>query len=134
MLSPAAQAAARPTDRKEIVMSRKTLSLAVLAAALALTLGSTPGAAGDEHSLVDVLVQSADTPQEHQALADHYRKRAESLRTAAERHRSMGAHYGGNEAMRRAAKRHCDEMAKLDEQLAGQYEELAKLHEGQAGR
>jgi hypothetical protein len=115
-------------------MSRFALALAALVAALGL--GGAPAAAADadEHSLVEVLVQSADTPEEHRALADHFRKRAGTLRTAAERHRSMGNHYGGNEAMRRAAKRHCDEMAKLDEQMAGQYDELAKLHEGLAGQ
>jgi hypothetical protein len=113
-------------------MSR--FSLAVLAAALSVSLGAVPASAAEEQSLVDVLVQSADAPQEHQALADHFRKRAEALRTAAERHRSMGNHYGGNEAMKRAAKRHCDEMAKLNEQLAAQYDELAKLHQDQAAR
>jgi hypothetical protein len=115
-------------------MSRLALSLAVLAAALTPTLTPAPAAAADEHSLVEVLAQSADTPQEHQALADHYSQRAASLRTAAERHRSMGNHYGGNEAMKRAAKRHCDEMAKLNEQLAAQYDELAKLHQGHASQ
>ena len=114
------------------MLPRFALVLTLLATALTVTLGPAPATSADEHSLVEVLVQSADTPEEHKALADHFRQRAQSLRTAAERHRTMGSHYGGNEAMRRAAKNHCDEMAKLNGQLASQYEELAKLHEDHA--
>jgi len=117
-------------------MARKSRSaLALMVAAMVLG-ASPPAQAGEgEGNLVELLVESADTPQEHQALAAYFRDLAGQRRAEAARHRSMAKHYGGQkETTRRQGMEHCDRLVGLNEDEAAQYEALAKLHESQASR
>ena len=78
-------------------------SLIVLALALWLTgpgLARAQAPSGDAAELEQVLIEFADTPAEHQALADYYRGKAGKMRGIAEQHRSMGKRYGGTKAAR----------------------------------
>jgi hypothetical protein len=112
-------------------MSRSVLALM----AVVMVLGSSPPVrAGEgEGNLVELLVESADTPQEHKALAAYFRSKAEAHRAAAARHRSMASHYGGQkETLRKEGKQHCDRLVSLNDDEAAQYDALAKLHETQA--
>ena len=113
-------------------------SLRSILAALSVTALATlvvPVAAADAVSdLEQLMIDSADTPEEHAALADYFQKKADAARAEAERHRRMGKSYGGQDRISRASelKSHCDELARLNENIAAQYDGLSALHRAQA--
>ena len=115
-------------------MTRTSRSaLALMAAAMLLAVSPLVQAGEGEGNLVELLVESADTPQEHKALAAYFHDLAENRRAEAARHRSMAKYYGGQkETARQQGKEHCDRLVRLNEDEAAQYEALAKLHESQA--
>lgn len=106
---------------------------------IALLLGlpllvAAPGAASAEvheghTSLEQLVVESAETPQEHEALARYYQEKAERMRRLSAEHRSMGAAYGaGKMRQRERMKEHCSELAEDFEEAAEEYEAMAKTH------
>jgi hypothetical protein len=104
--------------------------LAVLSVTALATL-AVPAAAADAVSdLEQLMIESADTPEAHAALADYFKKKADGMRAEAERHRRMGKSYGGQDRIARASelKSHCDELARLNENIAEQYDGLSALH------
>ena len=104
-------------------------TMAVLAAAMLVALvpagsqAQTPSATSQhlEHLMVD----NADTPAEHQALARYYRMKAGDAKSLAEEHRAMAKGYNGKPGQVRSMKKHCDRIAELNQELAAQYESLA---------
>jgi hypothetical protein len=93
---------------------------------LASAQGVHSGAAG----LEQVLAASADTPAEHQALADHYKAKAAEARAEAEAHRSMATHYGGTlkPTVADQQKAHCKTLAASFDEQAKAYDALATAH------
>jgi hypothetical protein len=84
-------------------------------------------------SLEELVSQMADTPQEHQAVAEYFRGKAQSARAEGEMHKRMGRGYGGGKASAAdQMKVHCDRIAEAQASLAKEYEELALLHEAEA--
>lgn len=75
----------------------------------------------------------AESPQQHAALAEYYRSKADAARSEAQRHEKMGRSYSrGKLTQRNAMRRHCQEIAKQQASLAKEYEALARLHEKDA--
>jgi len=111
---------------------RSKIGMVLLLGALALSPGLA--LAGDEgHSLEQLVVESANTPAAHAALAEHYRAKAASARAAAARHESISRAYSGGKMMdRERMKTHCKKIAAENTAIAAEYEELAKLHEGES--
>jgi len=104
---------------------------ALLALAPTGTWAQTPTMTGQH--LEHLMIQNADTPAEHQALAGYYRMKAADAKSLAAEHRAMAKSYsGGNVASLRTMKKHCDKIAELNDQLAAQYEELAKAEDAAA--
>lgn len=98
--------------------------LAVLTGAPGAAFGTEPG-----RSLVETVVEKAQTPEEHAALASHYRDKAEQARAAAARHERMAQSYmRGNLAHRERMKRHCDSIVQKYEGMAQDYDALADTH------
>jgi hypothetical protein len=110
----------------------RSLRIAVaLAAALAFV--GVPAFGQGEHDLEQVLIESADTPAEHQALAAHFRAKAAAARAEAKDHRSMAESYGGTKLVVAAAQRkHCNDIAASLEAQAKSYDELAAAHAAEA--
>jgi hypothetical protein len=112
------------------------LSLRSIALSLMVTLGllAAPSfGAGEEHSLEQILIESASTPAQHQALASHFRAKAADARAEAKEHRSMADSYGGTKLVVAAAqKKHCNDLATNLEAQAKLYDELAAAHEAEA--
>jgi len=97
----------------------------LLALAPAAAWAQTP--ASTTQHLEHLMIDNADTPAEHQALARYYRMKAADAKSLAEEHRAMAKSYTqGKPGEVAAMKKHCDKIATLNEELAGQYEELAK--------
>jgi hypothetical protein len=100
---------------------------------LALALGTLPAIALAEdtssHSLEQVLIDSASTPKEHQALASYYAGKAAEARKEAESHRSMGKTYSGAKGSQLAAmKDHCEKLATLYDEQAKEFDAMAAAH------
>ena len=100
---------------------------------LSLALGALPAAALAEDmsspSLEQVLIESAGTPKEHQALANYYSGKAAEARKQAEYHRAMGKAYGGVKGSQIAMmKDHCEKLATLSDEQAKEFDMMAEMH------
>jgi len=110
-------------------MSR--IAIALLCGAIALT--PTIGFADAEATLEEIVVEMADTMQEHAALAGYYRAKAIEARSEARRHDQMGRSYGvGKMPQRNKMKMRCGKISEQYTEMAEQFDELAKLHDGEA--
>jgi hypothetical protein len=97
------------------------------AAALATSGAAMPAFAADDAALVRLLAESANTPEEHAALADYYDRKAAEARTQAAHHRSMGKAYAGGKHFDVVKmKEHCEKLAALYENQAAELAELAR--------
>jgi hypothetical protein len=120
-------------------MRSKTGTVLVLGM-LALAPGSSL-AADPATSLEQVVVEMANTPAEHAALAGYYRSKAEESRAEAREHDSMAKTYApgtgekttwGTIQERQKMADHCKRLSQQSEATAQDYEALAKLHEEEA--
>lgn len=76
--------------------------------------------------LEHLMIENADTPAEHQALARYYRMKAADATSLAQEHRAMAKSYQAKPGQKMEMKKHCERVAELNEELAAQYEDLAK--------
>lgn len=104
-----------------------------LALAPAAVWADSPGSATAQ-SLEQFLVANADTPAEHKALARYYRTRAADAKEQAAEHRSMAQEYQGKPGQKQNMRKHCERIANLNDELAEQYESLAKGEDAAAGK
>ena len=118
-----------------------TTRIAALLALGALVFAPGLAMADETHSLEQVLVESAKTPAEHQALAAHYRTKAADARADAREHEVMARTYtpSGQQKMswgtvqeRQKMAEHCKKLQQQDEAMAQEYDALAKLHDEEA--
>ncbi len=112
------------------------IAVGLLFGALALSPGLALAEEGT-HSLEQVVVEMANTPDEHAALARHYRAKAEDALAEARRHENMGSTYGrrGGKTtgmQRQRMKQHCQNISEKYTGMAEEYQALAKLHEEEA--
>lgn len=108
-------------------------ALRAVAFALAFALSSSAAFAAGDHDLEEVLIQTASTPAQHQALAAHFHAKAAAARKEAERHREMAKAYGGTKlAVAEAQRKHCTDLAQSLDAQAKLYDELAAGHEAAA--
>ena len=108
-------------------MARRIAGFVLLAGLFVL-----PAAARAEEapSLEALVVEMADSPSEHAAVAQHFRARAAEARAQAQRHESMGRAYGGGKlGTRTQLKGHCSRLVEQFNAAAAEYENLAKLHD-----
>ena len=111
---------------------QKRLATMFLIGLLAMVPGAALAEHGD-HSLEQVLVESADTAAEHNALATHYRAEATEARAEAKRHEKMGTTYAQGKAMERLKmQRHCNSIAEDFNKQAAGFDALAELHDAEA--
>ena len=88
-----------------------------------------PSALAGDESLEQVLVESASTPKQHEALANYYSGKAAAARKEAEAHREMGKTYSGVKGSQLAMmKEHFEKLASLYDDTAKQYDMMASMH------
>jgi hypothetical protein len=110
----------------------RSFVVALLLGALALAPGFAL-AQEDSGSLEELVVETADTKTEHQALAKYYGEKAAEARKLGHRHQSMGRAYLGGKGMNKQAfTSHCKRISEQQEAMAKEYDALAKLHEEEA--
>ena len=116
---------------------RSKIGVALVLGTLALAPGSVR-AADQGPSLEQVVVEMANTPAEHAALASYYRSKAYEARAEAREHDSMAKTYSpgtgqkttwGTVQERQKMADHCKKLAQQNETMAQDYDELAKLHD-----
>jgi hypothetical protein len=100
----------------------------------ALVIGVSPVfAEGGEHGLEQLLIESASTPAQHHALAQHFSAKAAAARREAERHRSIAKTYGGTKlVVAEAQRKHCNDLAASYDTQATLYDAMATAHEAEA--
>jgi hypothetical protein len=125
----------RWTGRHDMILGEWSMSLfrpLILGVALA-TASFASVAWGEEDAIVDVLIESASTPAQHQALANYYKAKAADAKKEAADHRAMAKSYGSQKATLAAAQaEHCNKLASLSDGQAAEYDQLAAAHEAAA--
>ena len=86
--------------------------------ALAVTAGAT--------EVDPAAIAAASTPADHQALAAGYEQQAADARAHARHHTAMGKNYQSDKW--RVLGEHCEQLAKLYEAQAKEYDALAAAH------
>jgi hypothetical protein len=109
-------------------MKSATIATAVLSALLA---GPTLLVA-QEHDIEHLVIEMASTPEQHRAVAQHYTKKAAEAREEAARHEQMARVYSGRLRAQPSGRQHCESLAKKFQEIATDYDGLAKLHEDQS--
>jgi len=106
-------------------MDRKSITTALLSAMLAAPLA----AVAQDHDIEHLVIEMASTPQEHQAVAQHYTMKAAEAREESRRHEGMARVYAGGGRSQPRGRQHCENLAAKFEEIAVEYDELAKLHQ-----
>jgi hypothetical protein len=83
-------------------------------------------------SPLEKAVANAKTKSDHEAVAQAYDRSAATARAEAQKHRDLAKAYLGTPGARGAGAlgmaSHCEDLASLYEEAAGEYLELAKAH------
>lgn len=106
----------------------------IAAAILATSLLAVPGVMlAQQHSVEELVIEMASTPAEHNAVSRHYTALAQEAREDAKRHQGMASTYAsGRAGQRQNLRQHCEALAKKYEEIAVEYDALAKLHADEA--
>ena len=100
---------------------------------LSALLAASGAAQAQDHTLEQLVVEMASTAAQHNAIAHHYATQAEAARGDASRHQQMARIYGGaGRAGQPQMRRHCEQLATKYEEIAAEYDQLAKLHTDEA--
>ena len=126
-------------------MKRTFAALSVLSLAFAITVaafGQTPSAqeVKPEHlskQQLNTLIATANTPAEHERIAQYYRAKALDYLAQAKEHEAMVAAYKANSSLstnknRASTISHCEYFVQTFRDLAAKSQELAQLHEQMA--
>ena len=110
-------------------------SSVVFALTSALLVGSANAVAqtNDPADLEHLVIEMATTSAQHHAVAGHYTAKAEEARREMRRHEEMARTYMLGKTPRPQMRDHCLKIAKSQGDLAAEDDELAKLHEQEAG-
>ena len=109
-------------------MKSKTISTALLTALLSVPVISL----AQDHTIDHLVIEMANTPEEHRGVAQHYTMKAEEAREDARRHEGMARVYAGQRNPRPDGRQHCEALAKKYQEIATEYDALAKFHEEQS--
>ena len=112
-------------------MKSATIATAVISA---LLVGPTLSLA-QQHDIEHLVIEMASTPEEHRGVAQHYTMKAAEAREEAARHEGMARLYAGQQRAqppgRTQGRQHCENLAKKYQEIATEYDALAKFHEEQ---
>ena len=112
---------------------KRTFLVACLLGALALA--PVFAIAQDTGSAEEKRIESAHTKADHEALAKQYREEAAQARKGVESHKMMSrAYLGSKSGTSQTGANHCKKIAAEQEEIAKQYDALAKLHEEEAAK
>ena len=105
---------------------------AVLLSGILVASGAAVAQNKDETGLEHLVIEMATTSGQHHALAEHYTAKAEAARQEMRHHQSMASAYMRGKTAQPQLRDHCQRIAKNYEQIAAEYDDLAKQHEQEA--
>lgn len=110
----------------------RVISLLLLSATVSMPLATA--AQSGVTSIEKLIAEMANTPAQHQALAQYYRDKAEAGKKDLAEHKSMRQAYMGHAKSpvnAQSMRMHCDKLVSLSEAEIKEYEDLAALHESE---
>ncbi|MAT38207.1 MAG: hypothetical protein CL946_01245 [Ectothiorhodospiraceae bacterium] len=112
-------------------MKKSMLILAALALTLlAFSLNREIPTSAQEEVDITVLIETADTPEDHLKIAEYYEEQAVMMEKKATLHASMAKAYQGGKMAGMST--HCKNLAKESEASAEQYRTMAAEHKKMA--
>ena len=81
---------------------------------------------------ISVLIETADTPEDHLKIAEYYEEQAVNMEKKATLHESMGKAYEKRSKPMSGMPRHCAKLSKESSESAEQYKAMAAEHEKMA--
>ncbi len=75
-----------------------------------------------------VLIESAETPEDHIKIAEYYEVQAANMENMASQHESMGKAYEKISKPMSGMAIHCTKLSKESRESAEQYKAMAKMH------
>ena len=87
-----------------------------------------PASAAQEEEIL-VLIETADTPEDHIKIAEYYNGLAEQMEIMASQHESMGKAYKKRSKPMSGMSAHCANLSNEYKKSADQYRAMAKEHE-----
>jgi hypothetical protein len=111
----------------------KSAVVVALTSALLVASGNVAAQSEDDAGLEHLVIEMATTSGQHHAVANHYAAKAEEARREMRRHEAMAQAYMLGRTPRPQLRDHCLKIAKSEGDIAAEYDELAKLHEQEAG-
>jgi hypothetical protein len=104
--------------------------LAIIVTALVFSLNRQAPTNAQEEVDITVLIETADTPEDHLKIAEYYEEQAVVMEKKATLHASMAKAYQGGKMAGMTT--HCDKLAKDSTASAEQYREMAAEHKKMA--
>lgn len=112
-------------------MKTSMLLLAVLALTLlAFSLNGEIPTSAEEEVDITVLIETADTPEDHLKIAEYYEEQAVLMEKKATHHESMAQAYEGTKMTGMSS--HCEKVAEDYKASAEQYQAMAAEHKKMA--
>lgn len=85
-----------------------------------------------------LISEMADKPEQHQAISQYYKDKAETAKKELAQHQQMRkaylVGYGKNQFASDSMRKHCDNLVKLDEALIKEYEAMATEHDATSAK
>lgn len=119
---------------KEAIQMNKRFLVIIALIASVLFLPLTPNISGcaSKEEDINVLILTANTPEEHMKIAEYYEKQAAKMEQLAKRHESMGAAYKNRSKPWPLTAKNCEKLTQDYTDAANQYKSLAREHEKMA--
>lgn len=113
-------------------MSKTAIRSLFSALVFAVAVGQVGMVAAQTPSPTEKAVAGAKTKTDHEAIAADYEKAAAAAKAEAQKHRNLAKFYHGSPVGRgegtHGTASHCENLAKLSDQAAAEYLDLAKAH------
>jgi hypothetical protein len=114
-------------------MMENSLILASLLLSLMMFSCSTkiPSYASEEEEIL-ILIEKAQTPEDHMKIAEYYEKQAAKMEELAEEHKSMGESYKNRSKPSPSMVSNCEKLSQEYSDAANEYNSMAQEHEKMA--
>lgn len=113
--------------KKSSILSAFVVSVSLLAAPAAVM-----AADATQTPIEKLISEMADKPEQHQAISQYYKDKAEAAKKELAQHEQMrkayAVAYNKNQPAADSMRKHCDNLVKLNESLVKEYEAMAAEH------
>jgi hypothetical protein len=108
-----------------------TLASFLLSLVMVSYLIEVPSYASEEEEIL-ILIEKAQTPEDHMKIAEYYEKEAAKMEELAEEHKSMGESYKNRSKPWLSMVSNCEKLSQEYSDAANEYKSMAQEHEKMA--